>query len=79
MEKEHKAFWDKENRRDKAARLNMTLEEVYTLASIVDKETLQRSEKPTIPGTYLNRLKINMPLQADPTCVFATRNLKPNA
>ena len=76
MEKEHKAFWDKENRRDKAALLNMTQEEVYTLASIVDKETLQRSEKPTIAGTYLNRLKINMPLQADPTCVFATRDFE---
>ncbi len=76
MVKEHKAFWDKENRLEKARRLDMTPEEVYTLASIVDRETLQRSEKPTIAGTYLNRLKINMPLQADPTCVFATRDFE---
>ncbi|HRF37961.1 MAG TPA: endolytic transglycosylase MltG, partial [Saprospiraceae bacterium] len=76
MVKEHKAFWDKENRLEKARRLDMTPEEVYTLASIVDRETLQRSEKPTIAGAYLNRLKINMPLQADPTCVFATRDFE---
>lgn len=74
MVKEHKAFWEKENRLEKARQLQMTPEEVYTLASIVDKETLQRREKPTIAGAYLNRLRINMPLQADPTCVFATRD-----
>jgi len=74
MVKEYDAFWSKNNRREKAAALNMTPETVYTLASIVERETNNNSEKPTIAGVYLNRLDINMPLQADPTCVFATRD-----
>ncbi|MCB0641604.1 MAG: endolytic transglycosylase MltG, partial [Phaeodactylibacter sp.] len=49
-------------------------EEVYTLASIVEKETNQNAEKKRMAGVYLNRLKKNMLLQADPTCVFATRD-----
>jgi UPF0755 protein len=71
---EHKRFWDQKDRLSKAKAMNMTPEEVYTLASIVEKETLKEEEKPTIAGTYLNRLKIGMRLQADPTVVFATRD-----
>lgn len=74
MAKEHDAFWDKENRRAKAQALGLTPEQVYTLASIVERETNNTSEKPTVAGVYLNRLKVDMPLQADPTCVFATRD-----
>ena len=54
--------------------VGMTPAEVYTLASIVERETLQSSEKPRMAGVYLNRLDIDMLLQADPTCVFATRD-----
>jgi UPF0755 protein len=71
---EHDRFWDQQGRRAKAKAMDMSPEEVYTLASIVEKETLNNGEKPTIAGTYLNRLKINMRLQADPTVVFATRD-----
>ena len=74
MVKEHDAFWNKDNRRAKAQALGMTPEQVYTLASIVERETNKASEKPAIAGVYLNRLKINMLLQADPTSVFATRD-----
>ncbi|HRI58423.1 MAG TPA: endolytic transglycosylase MltG [Saprospiraceae bacterium] len=74
MLKEHDAFWNKENRRSKAQALGMTETEVYILASIVERETNANSEKPTIAGVYLNRLKIGMKLQADPTSVFATRD-----
>lgn len=74
MVKEHDLFWSKNNRLDKAKGLGMTPEEVYILATIVERETNAVSEKPTIAGVYLNRLKINMKLQADPTCVFATRD-----
>lgn len=74
MLKEHDAFWDKNNRRLKAKNLGMTEMEVYTLASIVERETNTNAEKPTIAGVYLNRLKIGMKLQADPTSVFATRD-----
>ncbi len=74
MIKEHNIFWEKENRRSKAKDLGLTEAEVYTLASIVERETNAVSEKPTIAGVYLNRLRIDMKLQADPTCVFATRD-----
>lgn len=73
MVKEHDAFWEKDNRRAKAERLNMTPEQVYTLASIVEKETNQNAEKSRIAGVYLNRLEQGMRLQADPTVVFAVR------
>jgi UPF0755 protein len=71
---EHKNFWKQKDRLAKAKAMGMTPEEVYALASIVEKETLSGDEKPIIAGTYLNRLKIGMRLQADPTVVFATRD-----
>jgi len=74
MVKEHDAFWDKNNRRAKAQALGLTEKEVYTLASIVERETNANIEKATIAGVYLNRLRIGMKLQADPTSVFATRD-----
>ncbi|MDX1913629.1 MAG: endolytic transglycosylase MltG, partial [Saprospiraceae bacterium] len=74
MLKEHTAFWDKNNRRAKAQAQGLTEKEAYILASIVERETNAVSEKPTIAGVYLNRLRIDMKLQADPTSVFATRD-----
>lgn len=74
MVKEHEIFWKKNSREKKAAAMNMSKEEVYTLASIVERETNAKSEKPRIAGVYLNRLKKGMLLQADPTAVFATRD-----
>lgn len=74
MKRENEAFWNKKNRREKAAKLGLTETEVYTLASIVERETNARSEMPRIAGLYLNRLRIGMPLQADPTLVFASRD-----
>lgn len=76
MIKEHDAFWSKENRRQKAEALGLTPAEVYALASIVEKETNQNSEKARIAGVYLNRIKLDMLLQADPTAVFATRDFE---
>jgi len=63
-------FWDND-RRNLAKAINMTPDEVYTLASIVEEETLKNDEKPDVAGVYLNRLRIGMPLQADPTVKFA--------
>lgn len=74
MLEHQKAFWEKNDRRAKAQALNLTPNEVYTLASIVERETNYNPEKPTIAGVYLNRLKVGMKLQADPTSVFATRD-----
>jgi UPF0755 protein len=73
MKKEHSNFWENNQRLDKAKALSLTPLQVYTVASIVERESNVRKERPTIAGVYLNRLKIEMPLQADPTVVFATR------
>ena len=70
MQKENKAFWNTE-REQKAKKLNLTHEEICTLASIVDEETANDAEKPIIAGLYLNRLHKGMLLQADPTVKFA--------
>jgi len=70
MRKEHDAFWN-ESRRKQLAALKLTTAEASTLASIVQAETVKMADAPTIAGVYLNRLRIGMPLQADPTLKFA--------
>jgi len=70
MGKESKRFWDGE-RRAKADSIGLTLPEVVTLASIIEKETAKNDEKPVIAGVYINRLRKHWPLQADPTLIFA--------
>lgn len=74
MKKEHDRFWDKDDRRAKADALGLSPAEVYTLASIIEKETNNNAEKKRMAGVYLNRLRIGMLLQADPTSVFATKD-----
>ncbi len=73
MEQEHQRFWNAE-RLAKAEALKMTPTEVSTLASIVEEETNNSAEKPLVAGLYLNRLRIGMPLQADPTVKFAVQD-----
>lgn len=71
MYKEYEAFWTEE-RKQKAQAIGLTQKEVSTLASIVQAESQKSDERPKISGVYMNRMKIGMPLQADPTLVYAT-------
>jgi len=63
-------FWTS-RRMAQAERLGLHPLEVITLASIVEEETQFKPERPRIAGVYLNRLRLGMPLQADPTLKFA--------
>jgi len=70
MVAEHQKYWNAD-RLSKAKGLEMTPIEVSILASIVQAESIKDDERPTIAGLYLNRLKKNIALQADPTLVYA--------
>lgn len=70
MYKEYQRFWTTE-RKQKAANLGYTPQQISTLAAIVDEETNKNDEKARIAGVYLNRLEQHIPLQADPTLKFA--------
>lgn len=74
MLKEYNRFWN-ESRLNKAKQLSLSPDEVMTLASIVHEESKQAEEQPRVAGVYLNRLRIGMPLQADPTLKFAAYQL----
>lgn len=70
MNREFNSFWNKD-RIAKAERLNLTPVQVSTLASIIDEESSYTPEYKRIAGVYLNRLKKDMKLEADPTLKFA--------
>jgi UPF0755 protein len=70
MLSEYEKFWNDE-RRKKAETIGLTPIEVSILASIVQAESVRKDEAPIIAGLYINRLKKDIPLQADPTLVFA--------
>ena len=73
MNGEYKKFWS-EARLKKARDIGFTPVQVSVIASIVEAETNQESEKQKIAGLYINRFNIDMPLQADPTVKFALRD-----
>lgn len=71
MAREYKNFWNEE-RKAKAKAINLSQTEVSILASIVQAEQNRfNDEKPVIAGLYINRLKKGMPLQSDPTLIYA--------
>jgi UPF0755 protein len=73
MYNEYHKFWSEE-RLQKAKQIGLTPFEISTLASIVQAESVRDDEAPVIASLYLNRLKKGIPLQADPTLVFAAND-----
>ncbi len=59
--------------RARTEELGFSEREVLTLASIIEKEAKVDEERPLISAVYHNRLKKNIPLQADPTCIYGIK------
>jgi UPF0755 protein len=77
MLESYNSFWN--NKRIlKAKQIGLSQQEVSVLASIVQRESVMKDERPRIAGVYLNRLKKRMRLQADPTVIFALKKIKKN-
>ena len=70
MFQEYNKFWTEE-RKQQANDKGLTPIQVSTLAAIVNKETNMSDEMSRVAGVYINRLKSNWLLQADPTLIFA--------
>ncbi|MGB4844086.1 MAG: endolytic transglycosylase MltG, partial [Ferruginibacter sp.] len=75
LHEEKEKFWNEE-RLSKANALNLTPEQVYTMASIVEEETNKTDDKGKIASVYMNRIATGMKLQADPTVKFAMKDFK---
>lgn len=69
MQKEYNKFWNEDNL-EKASKIGLTPVKATTIASIVQEESVKAEELPIIAGLYLNRVKRNMLLQADPTIKY---------
>jgi UPF0755 protein len=60
-----------EEMRQSAQRDGMSIRELVSLAALVEKETGAADERPLVAAVYRNRMKLHMPMQADPTVIYA--------
>jgi len=75
LNRQHLYFWEGK-RTSKAKELGFSPVEIYTIASIVEEETIKESDKGLIASVYFNRLKKGMKLEADPTVKYAMRDFE---
>jgi UPF0755 protein len=71
VQRTFKSF-EKENIRDRMQELKMDINQVLTLASMIEKEAKMKEEKPLISAVFHNRLRRNMSLDCDPTVTYGT-------
>ncbi len=71
-----RSSWTKDRRR-RAQELGMSLRQVLTLASLIEKETALASERPLVSSVFHNRLRRNIKLACDPTVIYAVKRVKP--
>jgi len=76
MVSKHRGIWTLPRRR-RLAELKMTLHEIVTLASLIEKETSLDSERALISAVFHNRIRRGMKLSCDPTVIFAVKLVKP--
>ncbi len=73
LKRKYDSYWTEEKIKKARKNTGLSVNEVVSLASIAQNESHIPEEQQKIAGVYLNRLKKDMPLQADPTLVFANK------